>query len=324
MPWTARPSSSTASRCGLPEAVDLEEPTAQRERRVEPRPRQPVGVEQGNERLLELVARDPAGSSEAEQRPQRHRAAAPRMALQQVRHREPVGQPPHFRLVQRPLQLPRRRPSAAARSNIVRGGEVTGIPSTRRDLVRRQRGAVARRSRAGRERRRPGHFEAIASARQRFPRARPPTRWLSTASGPQASTAAIHRAVAGQQPVPDGVDAAMNRVQLTRVDPTSNRLLGQRRADAAAAAPPPRAAAREPAAAIRLDPATPTASAGHRARRDAFRPSHGLQMLARGHAAKAAAAAAHLWRTLRANSVNRSTQKRPQPAVAASGFDPFK
>ena len=168
--------------------------------------------------------------------------APPRIALQQVAEREPVGQPPHLGLVQRPLQLSPARASAA-RSSSVRDTEVTGIPSTtstssadsRRTMDHEP--AVARRTRLGRV-----TSGAIADRRHDAPelpgRAMAEHRVRARRPAPPPSTA----------PLTSSRDARRRR---RHDEPAQQASLATRprsprarsRARAAAAAPRPRAAA---------------------------------------------------------------------------------
>ena len=124
-----------SSRCSAT-GSRAREPPANRQRRVEPRPRQPVGVEEGDEPLLEVVARD---STRAPWPPAPPAAlAAPRRPGYRSSRwgtREPVGQPPHLRLVQRPARAAARRAPRRGRTASATT-EVTGIPSHHPDLVR--------------------------------------------------------------------------------------------------------------------------------------------------------------------------------------------
>ena len=101
-------------------------------------------------------------------------------------------EPQVFRLPQRVLDRRRLRRSAA-RSKIVRGHGRDRNPIVLGHLVGRQDGEVA--ADRPRERLLLGVVTSIArSTVARIPQSAAAERWLSTAPGPQNSTAAIHRA----------------------------------------------------------------------------------------------------------------------------------
>src|SRR5215213_7073342 len=83
---------------GLPERVNLKDAPAKCQGAVHPRPSQAVHIDKGNERLLEVVPREPHRLPRLQQRPQVPRTPTAGIPLKQNRQRNPVPQPPHFRL----------------------------------------------------------------------------------------------------------------------------------------------------------------------------------------------------------------------------------
>ena len=203
----------------VPEGVGLEEATSNRDRRIEPRPREPLGVEQRHERLLELVAGDPDGFSGRQHDPQRPHSPVPWIPLDQAPHGNRTPQPPHFQLVKCPLYFPRRRD----------GGKVEYRPRRRRHrnplnlrhLVGPQLHAVSDHALHGPELARPGHFR-----HQRAGRHDPPETSRRTVAehriGTSGNDSRHPPTLFGQGPIADRVDAAMQPQQLPAPHPTRN------------------------------------------------------------------------------------------------------
>ena len=128
-PWTARLSSSSATRSRSQRAsISKKRPRSARSR-IHPRPRQSVGVDQRQKRLLEVVPRDPHRPRRVQQCPQVPRPpAAPDTAPAASATRPAAVSPRTSASCQ--ARSSSRIASTAARSKIVRNGEVTGIPST--------------------------------------------------------------------------------------------------------------------------------------------------------------------------------------------------
>jgi hypothetical protein len=106
-----------------PQAVRLEEPPTNRQRRVESRPRQTVGVEEGDEPLLEIVAGDSSRRLHPKQRPQ---VCRPGYRASRCGNESRLVSP---RTSASFIARSSRRPwRTAARPQSVRDTEVTGIP----------------------------------------------------------------------------------------------------------------------------------------------------------------------------------------------------
>ena len=106
-----------------PEAVDFVEAATHLQVGVEARARQIVGVDEGDERLLEVVAGDAAGIARVQQRPQIHSAAMSRIPLEELWKRDPIHQATHVRLVDRPLELPLRKQRGQVEDGAKRGSD---------------------------------------------------------------------------------------------------------------------------------------------------------------------------------------------------------
>ncbi|MBK5219506.1 MAG: hypothetical protein JJE35_06955 [Thermoleophilia bacterium] len=115
-----------------------------------------MGIEQGDEGLLEVVTGDPCGFLRRDQSTQGRHTPVPRVPRYEVSHRERAPQPPHFELVKRPFDLPLRR----------YGREVEDRPRRRRDrnpfmdrhLVGRQEDAVGEEAWPSANETGPAHF----------------------------------------------------------------------------------------------------------------------------------------------------------------------
>ena len=196
VPCTPRPSSSTSSRCGSQRQSSSKKPPAHRQRRVEPRPRQARARRETPRTAPRTRSRvTPTGSSTGEQPAQQLRdPAPPRIALAAASGNETRSVSRlHLHLVAGPLQLPRRfehRRQVEDRPKRPRSPESRRPPSTSSGG---SDGAMAR-SRSLPTTLGPRHFRRRWSdCGDEHPRAAAADRWLSTAPGPPASTAAIHR-----------------------------------------------------------------------------------------------------------------------------------
>ena len=96
-----------------PEAIRGEEPSADGDVCVQLRSRQPVAVDERHEALLRVALGHPAiRSTLLQQSAQDRRSPSPRIPREQVRNRQPIGQPLHFDLIENPLDLPPRHDSS--------------------------------------------------------------------------------------------------------------------------------------------------------------------------------------------------------------------
>ena len=212
-----------------PEAIDLEESPCEREVRIAAA----AGAGRCASRSawkrssssLRVTRRD---ASIAEQSAQHPRPSSPRIALEQHRHREPVGQAAHLSLVEGLLQL---APSTiAARSNSVRDTEVTGMPSTTSISSGRNAERWARDARS-RPRNRAGLVTSGSrpTTWQQSPQC-PAERWLRTASGPAGEHRRHPATPRLEQAMAYGVDPAWTRCRSrARPAPRSRRVPSQAR-----------------------------------------------------------------------------------------------
>jgi hypothetical protein len=151
-----------------------------------------VPAEEGREPFLKLRARAARGffGDALKCETDLPRASFPWVALQEIREREPIPAVQVFGLLD--IVTASSVEAAAARSKIVRWTEVTGIPSW---TARSSSGTpemclwIAREDRL--------RCPTVTSIRDRefgrIPQSAAADQWLSSPSGPEASTAAIHR-----------------------------------------------------------------------------------------------------------------------------------
>ena len=231
--------------------------------------------------------------------PQLRRAASPRVPLEQLGQRDPIGQPPHFRLIECPLELPLEyRP---ARSNRRPEREVTGMPST--SQPRRPAGSPGVRSPERGRAAAPRHFDGRSPVGSR-----PHSAACRAMAQHRIGPAGEH----GRHPSPSWPVATVRprrRPMHAWSSPRATRP----------------SIARVPSQAQQLAPRhhpmlrrQPAIARSIGRRESAFCRSMQSARLGHGPMAKATRG----WRA----QVNppRRTQKRPQPAVTASGFDPLK
>ena len=156
------------------------------------------------------------GASVGEHAREQRRPGPPRVALEQVRHRERIGQPRTSTSLKGPLEsasCPARRPDPASSSGPTSPG------SRRRPATSSagQHDAVARMPGLARERARAGDLDRrIGRAADQLPELGRPSDDSAPHPSPHASTAAIHSPRRSRRAMSYGVDTAVHRVQSAR------------------------------------------------------------------------------------------------------------
>lgn len=207
-----------------PQAVDLDPAATHSQRDVELRPLELRGVQECQEAVLQLAASDPADQAGCEQGSERRRSGATRMAFEKVQQRQPVPEAAHLGLVDRALETVGVEHQSQVEERAGDGGD-RDAPLDR-DLVRWQRLVMEadRRARAA-----PpwgGHVDDAACGAPQPPHC---PGGAVAGRGPVSpeEDGRHERGLLPQGPVPQRIDAAMDRVKPTPLEATFNRLPAQ-------------------------------------------------------------------------------------------------